>query len=298
MAKTLLKLFSKESFAGGGEFFKDGLYKVEKSLFVMYDFNGKVKGKDGDGLICLALKLQPVDKDHKDSGDAVMQYWSIGTEDATIENKGKGIALTGDYTTLWKLSDYSVFVEYWAKNGGDQDALEDENDISVLAGNVFEFGKVDSPRTSRAKDDDKDDDKKDAKKGPNKIVIVTDAVPKGGGKSSSSSKSDKDKDTKSDKKEDAKKSDKDSKKSGSSDSEECEEIIKEYLAKKVFVKKNEEGIEMLPARMGLNAFVQKEKKGDTDLVKAVSKTWSDDLVQNCAESVGWELDGDVLKKSE
>lgn len=279
MAKKLIRVFAQDTYSGGGTFFNDGLYRIEKSQFVKYDFNGSAKGKDGDGLVCLALSLQPVDKDGKDAGEPAVQYWSVGDE-FSIEDKGKSIQSTGQYETIWKLCDFAVFVEHLGKAGFDRDAMEDENDISVLAGQIMEFGKVPSPRTQQTPKDDDEGGKK--KNFPKQVVVVTDANPLKGketgkvkGKAAAAAVGGK-----------------------SKGSDDHEDILQAYLAEKVLVEKNEaDGVDKLSARMGIRKYVE-GKGGDADTVKAVSALFNDDKVLKAIlQSADWTINGNSIVKA-
>ncbi len=282
MAKTLVNIFSQEAYAGGGSYFNDGLYRIEEARFVKFDFNGSAPGENGDGLVCLCCKLQPLDKDGGDVGEVAVQYWSVGDK-TVIENKGHAISLSGDFATIWNLCDFAVFIDYLGKAGFDRDAMEQENDIAVLDGTVAEFGKVPSPRQStKAKGDDEGGKKK---KYPAQVIVVT-AIPdtkvKGSSKKSTSAK------PTSSKKEE----------SSSDDDETNIEILQQYLVKEVLVKKNEGGIDRLQARMNLNKFVL-GLGGDSDKVKAVSDVFKDTAkLKEILKSADWQLDGTTIKPKE
>lgn len=273
MPKRIVNVFSQDSFSGGGTFFNDGLYRVEKSRFVKHNY-----GKEGGAeYTVLMQELQPVDKDGKDSGEAKVQYWSVG-DGFEPNDKGKNLEATGDRDTIWNLSDFGVFHTQLGKAGLDMDKFEEDNDISALEGEVMQYGKVPSPRTQTAKADDED---KPSKKNnlPRQIVVVTDAHPlstknTGGTKTKAAAASAGSKSTKSD---------------------ENVETLQSYLTEKVLIAKNEDGIELLQARMGLKKYVG----DDQDKVKAVSALMKDEKVlKSILASEGWTLDGDVIKKEE
>ena len=276
MAKELVKIFNPESFGGGGTFFTDGLYRIDEARFVKFDFRGSAPGKDGDGIVCLCCKLQPLDKDGGDVGDVAVQYWSVG-DDFSIESKGHSVAATGDRDTIWKLSDYGVFIEHLGKAKFDLDAMAEENDIGVLDGMVAEFGKVPDPKTGRD-NKDADNDNKKKRSFPKQIVVVT-SVPGGkntGGKAAASKPA--------------------GKKQESGD-DAVEEMLQKYLVEKVLVSKNTDGIDKLQARMGLNKFIQ-ANGGDQELQQAVGKMFGDAAkLKAILESAGWELSGSTIKAS-
>jgi len=276
MAKELVKIFNPESFGGGGTFFTDGLYRIDEARFVKFDFRGSAPGKDGNGIVCLCCKLQPLDKDGGDVGEVVVQYWGVG-DDASIESTGHSISLTGDRSTIWTLSDYGVFVEHLGKAKFDLDAMAEENDIGVLDGMVAEFGKVPDPKTGRD-NKDADNDNKKKRKYPKQIPVVT-SIPGGkktGGKAAASKPA--------------------GKKQESGD-DAVEEMLQKYLVEKVLVSKNTDGIDKLQARMGLNKFIQ-ANGGDQELQQAVGKMFGDAAkLKAILESVGWELSGSTIKAS-
>ena len=277
MAKELLKLFSVSSFGGGGSFFTDGLYKIEEAQFVYYDFNGTAQGKNGKGIASLSLNLQPLDKNGEPAGEPVMQYWGLG-DDAVVEAKGKSISLSGNYSTVWKLCDYAIFIEHLGKSGFDRDALEEADDISVLDGLVAEFGKVASPRTGGTPKKDKE-----GKELPPRQIVVITAVP----------------DAKSDnKKGGSKAADKKGGSSKKDNSAEAEEMLLKYLVEKVLLEKNEaKGVASITARMGIGKFVL-DNDGDAALTKATVELFGKkDVLGAALESAGWELDGATIKKS-
>src|ERR1017187_2664791 len=119
MAK--LKIFSRDSYAGGGTYFNNGTYRIDEARFVKFDFNGTAPGKDGGGIATLCCELQPLDKDGGEAGEVSVQHWSVGGDDVEILDKGKSIQLTGTYSTIWKLSDLAVFIDYLGKAGFDLD---------------------------------------------------------------------------------------------------------------------------------------------------------------------------------
>lgn len=122
---------------GGGGAFPNGRYRIEEASFVMFDFNGKAKKPAA----CLCCSLQPLDEDNNEAGDIKVQYWSIG-DDVKPVDKGKAIILTGTHDKIWNMSDFYQFMQYLGKAGIDMDAIEEENDISLIAGKVGDFGKV------------------------------------------------------------------------------------------------------------------------------------------------------------
>lgn len=277
-----VKIFSPDTYSGGGTFFTDGLYRVEEARFVKYDYNGKAPGKDGNGITSLSMKLQPVNKDGEDAGDVAVQYWSVG-DDFEPKEKGHSIVATGQYDTIWKLSDFGVFYEYLGKNGFDIDKVEDENDIAVLDGSIFEFGKIPSPRTQqKVKEDDSG-----KKQFPQQILVVVDANPtvgKGKGKSASTGS--------------GKAASKPNGKTEDSD----EEILQQYLVAKVLLEKNEaKGIDTLQGRMGINSYVTKDLGLTADKAKDIQKLYADkETLGPILESVGWGFskNGQKIEKAE
>lgn len=282
MAK--LKLFNRDSFAGGGTFFNNGPYRLEEALFVKYDFNGKAPGKDGNGLTCLSAKLQPLDKDGVDAGEQVVQYWSVG-DDAEIVDKGKSIELKGEYPTVWKLSDFAIFVDHLGKAGFDLDAMEDENDISVLNGLVGEWGKIPSPRnqSNKKKDEDGGEDKK---KGPQEVVVVIsvqDTTKKKGGKAAGKPAPAAGK----------------SKPAAKDDAVDLEEVLTGFLVKDILTDKNAKGIDKLQVRMKLMTHAQKVLSMDAEAAKALAKLYNNqDTLGAILESAGWTMDANSISKAE
>lgn len=265
---------------GGGTYFAAGLYKVMKSLYVKYDFNGK--GKEN---VCLCQDLQPLNAAREDAGDSKTQYWPIGlSSEVDIVNKGKEIVLTGERETIWKLSDFYVYMDQLKKAGYDVDGLIDDNDITALTGLVAEFGmvpdpkdKLDDRRTLSEEEKKKAEEKK--KFGPKTIIVVT-AIPASKGGKPESKKSDSKK----------KGADDDSGSKGSSD---YSTAITEFLAKSVLNDKaKEDGVERLQVRVKLNNWVNKEYS-DVDDAKAVKEIYNDAAkMKSITAAMEWALDGD------
>lgn len=281
MAKELVRIFSPETYAGGGgSLFNSGLYRLDENRFVKYDFNGKFPGKNGDGTTCLCVKYQPVDKDGKDAGEVNVQYYGVG-EDIVIENKGKAISMAegSQFDTIWPKCDFAVFIDHLGKAKFDRDAYEEENDISVLDGTVAECGMITHPYKSPTIS------KKNGKEYPAQLPVVI-QVQSGNGSSRSAG----------------------SKATGSKAASapagkfkvlalDPDELLQEYLVSNVLIEKNEKkGVDKLQARMGLNKFVQ-SKGGDADTVKAVSAQFNktDDVLIPLLESANWTLEGSTIK---
>lgn len=269
MAKELFRPFHPDSYSGGGTFFTDGAYNVAKARWEKYTFNGKVP----EGLVCLALSLEPVDKDGKVVGEAGQpQYTSITPAEAAIENDGKGIEMTGSYKTAWNNSDMGIFHSHLSKTKFMQEVDLDGSDISVLEGHIFEFGKTDSKRPA-----------KEGGQVP-KIIVPTTYIGKSGGgkKSGGSSKS---------------KAAPEPAPAAASGSDELMEVLAEYLSEKVMISKNEKGIEKLKARMDLAKWLQNEKKLSQDECKAAGAMFQDnDTLGKLLGYNDWKLDGSVIKK--
>lgn len=235
MAKGSFKLFSSDSYSRG--FWSDGLYRIETARFVLFDFKGKVLGDNGQGVVCLSLILQPVNKDGKDDGDAKTQYWSIGNDHATIEKGGKSISLTGDFNTVMGSSDLALFHKALAQSGFDMGSVEEEDDCSTLEGQVFEFVRV-----NRDPNPNKPNDK------PGQYVNVKQWVNLGGAKKAAASGK-------------AKAAAADTDNSGSGASGDLEDLLQEFVVDKLSgaVGDNAKGVETLAARVMLQKWLQQEK---------------------------------------
>jgi len=282
-----LKIFSPETFSGGtGGLFSPGAYVIKDAKFVKFDFAGKVPGKGGDGLVCLCCKIQGLDKDGNEVGEELTQYYSVG-DDFDIVDKGKSIEATGQYETIWKLSDYAIFVEMAGKAGFDRDKFDDENDITVLEGVVADWARIASPREGTRKV--KGEDGK-VKEYPNEITVMT-KVHQAPDKKGTAKGKDKPAAT--------------SKANGSAaaaatngSAQDPEEVVQAFLAKKVLLDKNAGGIDKLQARMNLNSYVQKELGGDADMVQKVAKCFNSKL-EDFLTSAGWGLKGqDIVRVEE
>lgn len=285
MAKGI-KIFNlTDSYGGGGTIFEDGVYRVEKSLFTMFDFGGSFPGKDGDGACCLMWKLQPVDaKTHKPlDKEPVVQYWGAGDETQPL-NKGKEIGLREDAThdVIWRGSDFYKFMEQLQKAKFDMDKYEDEGDVSIFEGMVFEMGKIPDtyqkePKAGKDLDGEKGKDKE--RKGPRLIVIVT-GVPKQQAASKSKTAA-----------EEAE--EKPAKKKPAADSDEPEDLVENFLVKSILTDDNEDGIEKIVARAQLNKAITKSH--DAEKAKECIQYWNKNLAA-VLKAHGWELEDDTIKK--
>ncbi len=296
MGKGINPFNLKDSYGGGGSVFPPGVYKVLKSIHTMFDFNGTKKGKDGEGICCLMWKVQAVDpKTHKalEGVEPIVQYWGAGDE-TKIRNKGKEIEMREDATheVIWKGSDYFKLFESLGKADPpfDMDKYEDEPDVTVFEGMVFEMTRIQDPyeldKAKKNKGRDIDEGDKDKKKLPREITIVTGCPKAKGGGSSKEEKEEKPAASK-----------KDDKKKDSSSSNEPEDLVENYLRKVVFVEDNESGIETVVARSGLNRTITKSH--DAETAKACILHWNKKgILDSLCTAYGWELDGDNIKKSE
>ena len=266
-----VKVFSTESFGGGGTFFTDGRYRAEEYRFVKFDFQGSAPGKDGNGITCLCGKLQPVDKNGKDAGEVAVQYWSVG-DDVSIENKGRSISMAGDFPTIWALSDFSIFIEHLGVAGFDRDAMEEADDIGLLDGMIADYGKVPDPKTGGKERLNK---KTGKPLPPKQVIVVTGNITLKGGKAVASSSKDAA-----------------AEESGVSD---AETMLGKYLEESVCTDKNEKkGVEKLQARMGINKFVT-SNGGDSDLAKEVTALFGKaDVLTSMLAAFGWEAQGSKL----
>lgn len=259
---------------GGGSYFVPGLYRVESSLYVMYDFNGHAKVPAA----CLRQELQPLNSARENAGEVKTQYWPAGN-DVEIRNKGKEIALTenSQQETLWRLSDLCVYLDCLKKAEFDVDALIDDNDITALTGLVAEFGMIKDPKEDlplRPGAPAPDPKKKNF--GPKQIVVVTSvpAAPASKGKAKPGSKKEAPKEQ--------------------AEAKDFAGAMREYLKSTVLKDKEEEGISVMQARVKLRNWVPKEFP-DGDDAKAVMEIYKDEKQLSAVlKPLGWIIDGEDL----
>ena len=263
-----IKIFNPESYAGGGTFFADGKYQHTECRFVMFDFGGSVP----DGIACLRIQLQPLDKDNKPVGEPVTQHWSAGG-DCEIKNKGRELELKGDYSTLWNKGDLCLYMDHLGKAGFDRDEYGESEDISVLDGLIVEYGKVPPLREQKEKINPKT-----GKPYPPTMVPVPVKVLKmgaGGGAKGGSAKAEP---------------------AASSSSGGAKELLLDYLENSVCTSENaKKGVEKLDARMGIKPYAKK-KGADAETAQAATKLFnSEEDLKKLLESLSWVLDGSKLK---
>lgn len=299
MAKNdLLNLFDLEgSYAGGGEFFKDGRYKIERAYFSMFDFNGKAKS--GEECPALTLELQPKDDNGKDAGVMVPQFWPIRGDGIELANPIKGhkgefasLKLTGQYDTLLKSGEFFMFMESLRVAGY---AMDDyDNDITCLDDLDAIYGKKADPYDVQKRKEaaDSGEKKKDAKKdyGPRMIVIVAELVKekssgKGGGKGGSSAAEPEAKGGKGGK-------------SGKFDaaSATAQELLLKFIETEMDgAKDGKEATTRPMMRMDIGKWITGEMDLDAEKGREVQGLVNDDDELSAAlKSFGWKLDGKAI----
>lgn len=290
-----------EIFGGGGGYFTDGTYRTERARFTYYDFN---KGPDNSSL-CFMAELQALDGAGKDTDDEPkLQYWPLNakTREGVIMvepvgpvkgEKGcfQSIRLTDANThgKLYSRSDFYIWMEAARKAEVDMDAVG--NDITSLDGQVFEWGKQlikdDDKRATAVEQAEGGDTNK--RRYPKEVVVITAVV----GKKGKSKSAAKDKAAAKDEKPAAKGK-------GKKDADDPESILLAYLEENVCTDDNEDGTPHLSHKLALSRYLAKDLGKDPAEVKEVMAMYNDTETQLPAllTSLGWELDGKEIKKSE
>lgn len=281
MAKTnnYVNFFDLEgSYAGGGEFFKDGRYVVESggAYFTMFDFFGKAK--KGEEAPALCLELKPVDEAGKE-GEAKPQFWPIRGEGVELANPIKGqkgafasLELTGQYDTLMKGGEFFTFMEWLRKAEFSMDDYD--NDITVLDGMDAVFGKTPDAYVRV--------DKKTGKEKTNMIVVVTEITAEKKGKGAAGKGKGKE--------EPAVKGKGGKSKAKDPSDMDAEEILLKYLEDIVVAEAESTTRPLL--RMNIGKWITGELELDAAMAKEVAAVVNDDDKLTAAvESFGWVLKG-------
>lgn len=272
--KEFLKIFAAETYGGGEGAFPDGRYRIEKARWANYDFRGKAPGKDGTGVLTLAMELQPLSKNGEEEGDPKSQYWGFGNDEFAGHNKGKSLSYIGDKSPrIWDKSDVGVFMVHLLKaEGFDADQFESENDVSLLDGMVADFSKVPSPRTPKAGAAEK--------KFPDQVAVIVSIVKakKAAGKA---------------KKDEAAADEKPAGKGkAASDDNDPADVIGEWLGTTL-----QPGAEALVTRIAFKKFLA-GKFSDEDVRDGIFTYYKDSAkLKAILKAVGWKLEGDVFAKA-
>lgn len=273
------------SYAGGGEFFKDGRYGVVESFYAMFDFMGKAK--KGEEATALCLELQPKDEDGEDVGKPVIQWWPIRGDGVELANPIKGkkgafasLILTGDYDTLMRGGEFYVFMDHLRKAEFDMDSYD--NDITVFEGQDWLMGKT--PDTyEKAGGDDK-------KKKARMIVVVTDANA-GGAKKSRSAKGSGGSPSP--------KNDAGSKKASKSkvkpEDMDAEQLLSKYIEDELAGAKNPEETTRPILRMDIGKWITGPLDLAAEQARAVQKLVNDDNALTAAlKQFGWTMEDKTI----
>jgi len=276
-----------ESYGGGGTFFNDGTYRITKARFVMFNFNKE----GGDEACCLQLTLQPLDGSGRDNGEPVVQHWPLEKRgDGNYEpiNKGLCVGSIGEYPTIWKLSDFAIFMQHLQKAEFDMDKYEEDGEINVLEGLVAEFGKYTKPSGPNAPVAVDDEGKPKRAAQPYQVVVIT-HIPKAG-KGMGAAKA----------KEVAagKTNGKAAAEPATNGSFDAEGKLAEYLAANVFTDDYaDKGIKVMQARMGITKWMSKQDADVEDTKKVLAVFNDKKQMGPILEAAGWLQDGDTFKKA-
>lgn len=272
--EQLVNFFNFEDDFGGGAKMPPGFYRLDDCKFILWDMNGKA-GVEG-GLTFFTANATPVDpKTHKGIGEPVMQRWladfgNKGSRQLEPNDAGTGLVATDAFLgKMSKTSDFGLFMQKLSKSGFDCDQYD--NDISVLDGQVFEFGEV--PQSN---------ERADGKKFTTPVPVNYPAQVKGGGSAKGIGT-----------KETAKEQPKKGGAKKQADDDDPETLLEKYLGECL---PDGKSIGKMVLRMAISKAAAAEK--DAETAKSVMRIFNNaDKLGSFLTALGYELDGETVKPS-